>query len=255
MRLILNGDDFGITYACNAAIIDCYTRGVLTSASLMVNMPAAPHAARLMKKYPRLSVGIHLNLTVGKPLTPGLKTLVKEDGTFNKGMLQDSSHVDEKEIRAELQAQMDRYIELTGQLPDHINSHHGIELIKGAEAIVCEMSRGYDRPVRRFFTLPEGNHKDIDFEIPGMRFAMKPDAYSDPSDLINMFSKEELNSDQIFEYANHPGYVDYEILQFSSLTTGRAYDAHVFLSPEVKAWLKAHPEIEVCDYRAIRKLK
>nr|WP_286139093.1 ChbG/HpnK family deacetylase [Faecalibaculum rodentium] len=32
MKLIINGDDFGITPACNETIIDCYRKGRLTSA-------------------------------------------------------------------------------------------------------------------------------------------------------------------------------------------------------------------------------
>lgn len=253
MRLILNGDDFGISRGVNAAMIDCFTHGFMTSCSMMTNMPYAKEAAELMKKYPDLSVGIHFNLTVGKPITVGLKTLVKEDGTFNKGMLKDSEQVDIKEIEKELQAQMDRFIALTGQLPTHINSHHGIEMIKGAEKIVCEFSRRYNLPVRRFFTLPSGNHPEIDYEIPGAKFSFNE--INTPQNLIDIFSEAEIASNDIFEYALHPGYVDYEILQISSLTTGRAYDAHIFLSDEIKKWLADHPQIQLVDYSSCQKIK
>ena len=110
MKLIMNGDDFGITRGVNAAMIDCFSKGYLSSTSMMVNMPAAKEASELMKAYPKLSVGIHLNLTVGKPLTD-CPSLVKADGTFNKNMLKDSSMVDVKEMECELRAQMERFIE------------------------------------------------------------------------------------------------------------------------------------------------
>lgn len=253
MRLILNGDDFGISRGVNAAMIDCYQKGVMNSCSMMTNMPAAKEAAQLMLENPNLSVGIHFNLTVGYPLTKNLKTLVKADGSFNKAMLKDSRHVDPEEIYTELQAQMDRFVLLTGKHPDHINSHHGIEMIQGAEKIICEFSRRYDIPVRRFFTLPEGNHPDIHFEIPLLKFVSKD--IHEPGDLIHLYSQEELNSSAIYEYALHPGYVDYEILQMSSLTTGRAYDAHVFLAQEVKDWLTNHPEIQLVNFRSCQSLK
>lgn len=253
MRLILNGDDFGFSRAVNAGMIDCFEMGVMTSCSMMVNMPGAKQAAELMKHYPKLSVGIHLNLTVGKPLTQNLKTLIKEDGTFNKANLKQSEHVDIEEIRRELQAQMDLFIALTGQLPTHLNSHHGIEQIKGGEQVVCELSQKYHLPVRRFFTLPEGNHPNIDFEIPLMKFKMGE--RSQPSDLTELFTAEEIDSDAIYEFALHPGYVDYDVMEISSLNVGRAYDAHVFLAEETKDWLKNHPQIQLTGYEACRKLK
>lgn len=253
MKLILNGDDFGITKACNYAIIDCFKDGVLTSTSMMTNMPGAKHAAMLMKEYSDLSVGIHLNLTVGKPLT-NCPTLLKEDGTFNKGMLKNSENVSQNEIRQELQAQIDRFIELTGKIPDHLNSHHGIEVIKGAEKVVCELANKYQLPVRRFFTLPEGNHPDLPYEVPKINgFVQKDHPYNLDTDLISYYTKEDLESDAIYEYAAHPGYVDYEILQFSSLTTGRAYDAQVFLSNKVKQWIKSN-HIELVNYKVLKKL-
>lgn len=256
MKLITNGDDFGITKAANYGIIDCFKDGILRSTSMMVNMPAAAHAANLMKENPDLSVGIHLTLTVGKPLITTHKTLLNDNGTFNKGMLKDSDHVDSEEIRAELYAQMDKFKELTGQNPTHINSHHGIEVIKGAEEIVCEIAQKYDLPVRRFFTLPTGNHENINYEIPLMKHsdsAMDFSSMAKDTDLTTLYTKAELESDSIFEFASHPGYVDYEIYQISSLTIGRAYDAAVFLSETVKNWVKEN-NIELVDYSALKKL-
>lgn len=252
MKLITNGDDFGITKAVNYAMIECYKSGIMKSCSMMINMPGVSHAVSLMNENPGLSVGIHLNLTVGKPLLATHKTLIKEDGTFNKGNLKDSSSVDPAELRAELMAQMDYYIEMVGKKPDHINSHHGVEQIKGAEAIVCELSRMYDLPVRRFFTLPVGNHKNIAYEIPLMKLPADMAAISTPQTLISMYTDEELASNNIYEFALHPGYADYDIEQISSLTIGRAHDANVFLCDEVKEWVTKH-NVELVDYRVLPK--
>ncbi|HEY7181078.1 MAG TPA: ChbG/HpnK family deacetylase, partial [Blastocatellia bacterium] len=38
-RLIVNADDFGLTSGVNRAIIEGHTRGAITSATLMANMP------------------------------------------------------------------------------------------------------------------------------------------------------------------------------------------------------------------------
>lgn len=252
MKVIFNGDDFGITKACNYALVDCYENGVMKSTSMMTNMPGAEHAAKIMKDYPGLSVGIHLSLTVGKPLTEGLKTIVKADGTLNKGILRNHEGVDLNEIKTEMEAQFNRFVELTGKLPDHVNSHHGICLVPGADKLVLELAKKHNLPVRRMFTAWEGNYEGCDYVIPKMVHIMKKD-WSDPilpEDIINAFSKEMLESDDIYEIAGHPGYVDYELMQFSSLTNGRCYDHHNFVCDEIKNWVKEN-NIEVISYKDI----
>lgn len=246
MRLIFNADDFGISKGCNAAIIDCFKEGFMTSTSLMVNMPQAKQAAMLMKHYPQLSVGIHLNLTVGYPLSSNVPTLVKQDGTFNKGNLKESSDVSIEEIRTELYAQMNRFIELTGQLPTHINSHHGIELIQGADVVVEELAEKYQLPVRHFFT----RKPKSPFEVPIPCIIHKEKVL--PEDIINYFTEEQLNRDDVYEIPVHPGYVDYELLQLSSLTLGRCQDAYNFSCDEIKQWINEH-HIEIISYEQLRK--
>ncbi len=252
MKLIVNGDDFGITRACNYAIIDCFQRGILRSTSLMTNMPGAEEAAVLMHKNPDLSVGLHLSLTAGRPLTKGLKTIVKADGTLDKGILKNTNQVDLHEIESEMRAQFDRFIELAGQLPTHINSHHGIELVPGAEKLQLALAAKYHLPVRRFFTLPEGNHPDCEFVLPKLCNIFKDDWSIPivPEDILNFFTEDKVKSDEFYELAGHPGYVDYDLLQLSSLTTGRCYDAHNFSCKKLKDWV-AQNTIELVTYEDI----
>ena len=255
MRIIFNGDDFGYSRGVNIAMIDCYEKGVMKSCSLMVNMPGAEEAAKMMKEHPGLSVGIHLTLTVGKPITPNLRTLIKENGNFNKGMLMESGHVDQEEIRTELRAQMNRYIELTGHLPAHINSHHGICKIQGAEEVVCELANEYDLPVRHFLTSKNfGSHPRLAYEIPELRDVEMNKRTKSGEDIIALFTQKDIDSDQVFEVPAHPGYVDVGVIENSSLTVGRAWDAYSFLDPVVKEWLENN-HIENMDYTQLRKIK
>src|SRR5947208_16535541 len=57
--LIVNADDFGASAGVNRGIVDCHTRGVLTSASLMVTGRAAREAAAMSRDHPALGVGLH----------------------------------------------------------------------------------------------------------------------------------------------------------------------------------------------------
>jgi predicted glycoside hydrolase/deacetylase ChbG (UPF0249 family) len=69
-RLIINGDDFGISTETNHAIVRAQRDGILTSVSLTVNGSTFEEAVALGKAHPNLSVGIHLVRIQGRPTLP-----------------------------------------------------------------------------------------------------------------------------------------------------------------------------------------
>jgi predicted glycoside hydrolase/deacetylase ChbG (UPF0249 family) len=83
-RLVVNADDFGLSAGVNRGILEAHAAGVVTSASLMVNTPgfAAAAAAARGGGAPRLGVGLHLNLTIGAPVSPpeSVRSLCGRDG-------------------------------------------------------------------------------------------------------------------------------------------------------------------------------
>jgi len=83
-RVIINADDFGLCDGVNKAVAQAHTDGVLTSATIMANMPAADEAVKIAKKLPNLGVGVHLNLTEGRPLSKdtSIGRLLDTDGQF-----------------------------------------------------------------------------------------------------------------------------------------------------------------------------
>jgi predicted glycoside hydrolase/deacetylase ChbG (UPF0249 family) len=58
--LIINADDFGMCHANNAAIARTLQAGVVSSTSLMVPCPWAPHAMQLLKERPEIPFAVHL---------------------------------------------------------------------------------------------------------------------------------------------------------------------------------------------------
>jgi predicted glycoside hydrolase/deacetylase ChbG (UPF0249 family) len=68
-RLAINADDLGLSDGVNRGIMACADSGVVTSASLLVNTPAFAAAVAAALGAPRLSVGLHLNLTTGAPVS------------------------------------------------------------------------------------------------------------------------------------------------------------------------------------------
>lgn len=94
--LIVNGDDFGLSAGVSRGILEAHRHGILTSTSLMVYRPAAAAAAALAREAPDLSVGLHLEL----------------EGPAAG------------DARAAVESQLQRFEQLMGGPPTHLDSHH-----------------------------------------------------------------------------------------------------------------------------------
>lgn len=127
-KIIVNADDLGISEEVNARIEECINKGVITSVSIIANAPAFEDGIRLAKKYPKISVGAHLNLVQFKPLTNAdiFKSygIVGQDGQFIMGALFGVSINEELQhaIFDEWDAQISK-IEAYGIKPSHCDSH------------------------------------------------------------------------------------------------------------------------------------
>jgi predicted glycoside hydrolase/deacetylase ChbG (UPF0249 family) len=124
--LIVNGDDFGMSPGVNRGILEAHRRGILTSASLMVDAPASEEAAALAATAPDLSLGLHLVLAgradAGTPLAGA--------------------------CRAQLEGQVARFRQLTGRLPTHLDSHHDVHRDPGLLPHFAALARDYGAPLR-----------------------------------------------------------------------------------------------------------
>jgi len=68
IRLIVNGDDFGLTDGVNRAIAELHGQGVLTSTTLMARAAATDQAVAMARQTPTLGVGCHVVLVDGEPV-------------------------------------------------------------------------------------------------------------------------------------------------------------------------------------------
>ena len=136
-RLIVNADDLGLSHGITDGIFLSHKKGIVTSASLMVNQPATEYAIAGLREVPRLDVGIHLNLCQGKPALPprSIPSLVGKDGNFlppreisRKLMNWQASP---KEIENEFRAQIDSMLSY-GLTPSHADSHHRFHIYPAA---------------------------------------------------------------------------------------------------------------------------
>ncbi len=158
-RLIVNADDLGLTPGVNQGILEAHQRGILTSTTAMVNMPAAEMGLQLLQREaPQVGIGLHINLTTGPSVLPAqqVPSLVQADGTFyynSDNPLERASQMQPGEIEAEIRAQFERFIHLAGRKPDHLDAHHHAAYhIPAAFETLLDLARAHDLPIRRAFS-------------------------------------------------------------------------------------------------------
>ena len=145
----MNADDFGANLPRNVGIVEGHLRGVVTSATVLVGLPAAEDAAARARLAPRLGTGLHVNLTEGRPVGTGYGTLTGPDGAFwGKETARErfkQGRMDPEEIRREVVAQLDRMRDL-GLRVSHVDGHHHVHVYPGVMPVLAGILR--ERAVR-----------------------------------------------------------------------------------------------------------
>ena len=132
-KLIINADDFGLTVGVNRAIVETHTAGVVSSATLMANAPGFDDAVALARSTPTLSVGCHVVLVDGTPVSPPdtVDTLLAirsaEPGKFYSSLSAFAARAmlggfDRDQLVAEVTAQI-RKIQSAGLEVTHLDTH------------------------------------------------------------------------------------------------------------------------------------
>ena len=123
MKLIIEADDFGLSESVSDGIVDGIKHGFITSTNIMANMPCAKYAVDQALKNNIKKLGIHINLTVGKPITEN-PLLTDENGVFlyNKKQIENNK-LTYKSVYDEIVAQLDMVDKYSGG-GDCDKSHH-----------------------------------------------------------------------------------------------------------------------------------
>lgn len=235
-RLIVNADDFGLTSGVNRAIVECYQRGVVTSATLMVNGGAAVEAALLAADNPGLGVGLHLNLTSGPPLMPAdsVPSLVGDDGDFPglKAALWrlTTGKARAHELEDEITAQIDRLIKL-GIRPTHVDSHHHLHAHPRLRSLIRRICPKHSITRMRGFNMssrsPKATAVALAARVPSAGSGMiTPDRFSGievmgNKDMAASLRRSLAANGDVLEFMCHPGYADEELAKVTSYNAPR----------------------------------
>jgi predicted glycoside hydrolase/deacetylase ChbG (UPF0249 family) len=146
-NLIVNADDLGWTEGVNRGIAEAHRNGIVTSTSLLANGCAFQAGVQTARESPRLGVGVHLNLSDGKPVAPPavVKSLLGADGEFSGGpesllFRLTTKNLDTKEVELEWSAQIAK-VQAAGVRPTHLDGHKHVQMLPGLFAIALRLAK------------------------------------------------------------------------------------------------------------------
>lgn len=248
--LIVNADDLGRSPGINRAIVEAHRRGIVTSATCMVNLPWSAEAARLALATPTLAVGLHLTLCYGPPvadpalvpslLAPGTTLLDRDEARLHAGMTA-------ADAERELRAQLARFEELFGRAPTHIDAHRHLHRWPRVHDAVVAVARERALPVRG----SDAAHVDS-LRAAGIRCPDRCilDFYgADGTTLPALLAILRRLPEGVSELMCHPGYVD-DALADSSYNVERETELATLTAPAARALL-SELEIELATYEAV----
>ena len=127
-------DDYGLTQAVSAGILEAVEAGRIDATGAMTARPHWKTAARdLASLGSAVQAGLHLDLTLGPPLTP-MPILAPRGKLPTIGALirlSQAGRLPEAEIRAEIAAQIDAFGEHYGAAPAFIDGHQHVHMLPG----------------------------------------------------------------------------------------------------------------------------
>jgi predicted glycoside hydrolase/deacetylase ChbG (UPF0249 family) len=214
-HLIVNADDFGAWAGINRGIVEAHRGGIVTSASLMVDRPAAGEAAELAAANPKLSVGLHFEEPAG-----GLDAQ------------------DRDSVVGELERQLARFRELLGTDPTHVDSHHHVHRETCVREVFAEVLSPFGLPIREVAPISYigGFYAQWEWEVTELRYVSV--------EFLQQILRTELTTEWT-ELGCHPGHVGDGFR--SVYLSEREVELRTLTDPRIRQTI-AELGIELCSY-------
>ncbi len=190
-KFILNADDFGKTADYNRGVLNGYNNGFLKSASIVANGEAFDTAVNeILPECQHLSIGVHLNITNGKPLTDA-NLLIDNTQEFSNTYISLLKAVKNPEILNQIEIEFRAQIEKIASVCKiiHIDSVEHIHSIPQIFDLVCKLADEYKISYIRTF------NEELYLTF-GMKYFFNPRLYINffKYALIRYFNKKNKNT-------------------------------------------------------------
>lgn len=202
MKLIINADDFGLSKSISDGIILGIKEGYITSTSIMANMEYTEYAVKKAIEYGIDCIGLHINLTVGKPVTKNIN-LVDNKGVF---------YYNREQIVNQKLTYQDAYNEIMAQIGvisnysngklkiDHLDTHHHLMDNPNIRQAIINISKKFNLPIRK-----EDNVQNI--KCPDVLYKNFTISNVNIDNIRSMIEKYK-EMDIVVELMTHPGFID-----------------------------------------------
>ena len=203
-RLIVNADDWGLTRGVSDGILAAHRHGIVTSTTVLVTADLdAPLVARLRDS--GLGVGVHVNLTLGAPLTRG-RSLVDGGGRFVRDARHAAARARARDVEDEIRAQVEKFGTLFRRAPTHLDSHHHVGLHPPVREVVLDVARELGVSVRSQDAAARARARSARLRTPDHFFGESgPDAYWSSATTLRHL---RALPDGASEFMTHPGWFD-----------------------------------------------
>jgi predicted glycoside hydrolase/deacetylase ChbG (UPF0249 family) len=137
----LCADDFALSPGVSEGILTALEAKRLSATSVMTTQSGWPAAAKALRAFDGAAdIGLHLNLSLGTPLTPmprfapdkSLPKISRIIGLARQG------HLPEAEIRTEIAAQIEAFEAHYGKAPDFADGHQHVQILPGIQHWLLE---------------------------------------------------------------------------------------------------------------------
>lgn len=244
-RLIVNADDLGRTHGINAGVFEAHRRGIVTSATAMVNYDGVEEAARLSSSAPRLGIGLHVALTGGRTTLPpsAVPSLVDERG-LQPAKPDGLSGASPREIAAEVAAQFARFVAVFGRRPTHLDSHHHSHRRPEVFDAVAALARLEGLPVRN-----AGPEMAARLRSRGVRSSDRFEErfFAEGVSVPHLISIIESLPEGSTELMCHPAHPDAQLLASSSYGEVRVRELQALCDPAVRAAVE-RAEVQLINF-------
>jgi chitin disaccharide deacetylase len=250
-QLIVTADDFNLSEGVSRGILEAHHHGIVTETSVMVNLGDLQQASALLAAAPRLGVGLHLNLTRGRPMArpSAVAELLGSDGQFLGSPQSLPAHIRQGTVQTEFRAQLDTFVQAFGRLPQHLDTHHHVHQHPVVLAALLNVAVPLKLPVR---SLDPQMRATIIARSLGSPAHFLGDAGDEPYWTVTrlLFTIQGLQPG-VSELMCHPGYFD-DAIAYSRYGRQRDAERQALCAPEVAATLRQH-EFQLVTYAAVQR--
>ena len=248
-RLIVNADDFGVTEGVSRGILRAHHEGLVTSTTVLASLPAQTELDAVARDSAGLGLGLHFNLTLGRPVSPPetVGSLVDAEGRYRRDLAVLQERARQDEVRRECEAQIEAFTRRFGRGPTHLDSHHHAHRLSRVMDAVVDVVLAARLPLRS---------QDAGFRD-GLRRRdiATTDSFVGDADVEPYWTTERL-LDQLAtlplgltELMCHPGFFD-EHLAYSRYGRQREVELAAFCDREARATLE-RLDIQLCHFGAL----